>query len=106
MKTMLQGTTPTVVFGFSNSGLSVSDVSKAELTISSVNKQFTHTKGEMVVNTSNNTLAYTFTEEETLMLNDKYDAYYQLYVKIGGQIYGTKKTPCNIFQKVKGSVMD
>lgn len=106
MKTMLQGTTPTIIFGFDNTGFTVSQVAKAELTLSSLGNTYTHTLSEMTVNTSNNTLSYNLTEAETLALNDKFDAYYQLYVKIGDQIYGTKRTQCNIFQKIKGSVMD
>lgn len=105
MTTMLQGTTPKINFDFTNSGLSVSDIDAAELTIDSAGKTVTHVLSDMTVNTSDNTLSYQFTEAETLLLNDKYDAFYQLFIKIDSEVYGTKKKPCNIFQKLKGSVM-
>lgn len=104
MKSILQGTTPSITFHFANSGLSVSDIDEAELTITSKGEAITHTLNEMAV--AGNDLTYHFTEDETLRLNDVTNAYYQLYVKIGGEIYGTIKALCNVHTDIKGRAMD
>ena len=103
MNSILQGTTPVLTFDFTNSGLSVADFDEAELTVTSKNETFTHTLSEMTV--AGNKLSYQFTEAETLTLSDVTNAYYQLYVKIDGEIYGTRKALCNIFTDIKGEAM-
>lgn len=105
MTSMLQGTTPTLTFDFSDSGLTVSSLTAAELTISSKTYKVTHDISEMTVDSANNKLSYQFTEAETLQLDPNCNAYYQLYVEVSGEIYGTKKTACIISQKIKGEAM-
>ena len=105
MKAILQGTTPTIVFNFANTGLDVSDLTAAELTVTSQTYKLTKTKSQMTVDTGNNKLSYHFTEAETLALSYVSNAYYQLYVEIDGEIYGTQKTLCDIFQDIKGGAM-
>ena len=106
MTNLLQGTTPKIPFNFADTGFDVSDFDEAELTVSSGALTVTHTLSEMTADTTNNRLSYQFGEKETLQFYDKANAYYQLYVKIDNEVYGTKKAMCNIFQKLKGSVMD
>lgn len=105
MNNLLQGTTPTITFDFSDSGLTVSSATKAELTVTSGNVTVTHALADMTVDSVNNTLSYHFTEAETLTFNSNYDAFYQIYVEVGGEIYGTIKAPCGIFQDIKGEAM-
>ena len=105
MKSILQGTTPTIVFNFENSGLAVADIDAAELTITSKNEKITHALSDMTVDTTNNKLSYHFTEAETLKLNAVTNAYYQLYINIDGEIYGTVKALCGIYVDIKGTVM-
>lgn len=105
MNAMLQGTTPKLTFDFTNAGITVGDLDAAELTVTSKAVKITKTLSQMTVDTANNKLSYTFTEGETLQLSDTADAWYQLYVKVDAEIYGTKKTPVNIFQKIKGEAM-
>lgn len=105
MNNMLQGTTPTIVFNFANSGLNVSDIDKAELTVLSRTYKLTKNLAAMTADTVNNKLSYHFTEAETLALNSVSNAYYQLYVEIDGEIYGTQKALCGVFEDIKGGAM-
>lgn len=105
MNSILQGTTPTITFNFADSGLSVGNLTAAELTVTSKAVKLTKTLSQMTVDSANNKLSYGFTEEETLQLSDTADAWYQLFVEVSGEIYGTIKTKCDIFQKIKGEAM-
>lgn len=105
MNSVLQGTTPKLTFNLENATFTVSQITGAELTITSKIYSVTHDLSDMVVDSANNRLSYTFTEDETLNLNKDYATYYQLYVKVGSEIYGTIKTPVNVFQKIKGEAM-
>lgn len=105
MNNMLQGTTPTIIFNFANSGLTVSSIDAAELTIVSRNYKITKILTDMTKDTTNNKLSYHFTEAETLALNNVSNAYYQLYVEIDGEIYGTQKALCGVFEDIKGGAM-
>ena len=105
MNSILQGTTPTLSFDFADAGFTVGDIDAAELTISSLATKITHPLTDMTVDSANNKLSYSFTEAETLQLSATGDAWYQLYVRVDSEIYGTRKTPCNVFQKIKGEAM-
>lgn len=105
MHSILQGTTPTFNFNFADSGLSVGDLTAAELTITSRAMKLTKALSAMTVDTANNKLSYAFTEEETLELDHVQDAWYQLFVKVGSQIYGTKKKRLDIHEDIKGEAM-
>ena len=106
MNQILQGTTPTVNFDFSDSGISVSSITAAELTFQSKATKVTHVLSELTVDSVNNKISYTLTEAETLALDFVCNAYYQLFVDVSGVKYGTKKTPLNIFEKIKGEAME
>lgn len=105
MYNILQGTTPSFVIDFTDTGLDVSDITKAELTITSGSTIQTYTLSEMTADTSENTLTYQFTEDETLALESKYTNYWQLYVYISGEIYGTVKQAFKLHDKLKGEAM-
>lgn len=105
MNSILQGTTPTIIFDFSDSGLTVGSLTAAELTVVSKATKLTKTLSQMTVDSANNKLSYGFTEDETLKLSFTTDAWYQLYVKVGTEIYGTVKLPCDILQDIKGEAM-
>lgn len=105
MNAMLQGTTPKLSFDFTNAGFTVGDLDAAELTITSKAVKITKTLSQMTVDTANNKLSYGFTEDETLRLSDTSDAWYQLYVKVDIEIYGTKKKPIDILKDIKGEAM-
>ncbi len=105
MTQLLQGTTPKITFDLSNTGFTVSQITAAELTVESREYKLTLTLSDMTTDTANNKLSYQFTEVQTLKLNDNTTAYYQLYIKVGTEIYGTKKARCTVFEDIKGSVM-
>lgn len=105
MNAMLQGTTPKLTFDFTNAGITVGDLDAAELTITSKAVKITKTLSQMTVDTANNKLSYGFAEDETLRLSDTSDAWYQLYVKVDSEIYGTKKKPIDILKDIKGEAM-
>ena len=105
MNQILQGTTPTINFDFSDSGISVGDITAAELTVVSKATKITHALSDLSVDSVNGTISYTFTEAETLALDFNSNAFYQLYVEADGVIFGTKKAPVDIFQKIKGEAM-
>ena len=80
---ILQGTTPLFVIPFDGTGISVSNFDKAELTLTQKGKKTTHYLDEMIADPEENTLAYHFSEEETLALQKNEAMLWQIYVKIG-----------------------
>ena len=106
MEKLLQGTTPYLTISFEDTGLDVSDFSEAELTLKSGTAKVTKELSAMSVDTENNTLAYHFTETDTLSLSTTAAVYWQIYVKIGAEIFGTRAERVRIFDKIKGTVME
>lgn len=105
MENLLQGTTPYLVIDFAETGLDVSDFSAAELTLkTNINKR-TYDLSAMVVDSEENTLTYHFSEADTLALSATAPAYWQIYVKVGAEIFGTEAEQLKILKKEKGAAM-
>ena len=103
---ILQGTTPLFVIPFANTGISVSDFDKAELTLTSKGQKVTHYLDEMVADAEENTLSYHFSEEETLALQKNESMMWQIFVKIDSEVYGTDSARIPVKGKDKGAVME
>lgn len=105
MDNLLQGTTPYLVIDFTDTGLDVSDFSAAELTLKTNISKRTYDLSAMVVDSEANTLTYHFTETDTLALSATAPAYWQIYVKVGVEIFGTESEQLKILKKEKGAAM-
>lgn len=103
---ILQGTTPLFVIPFDGTGISVSDFDKAELTLTQKGQKTTHYLNEMIADPDENTLSYHFTEEETLALAKNEAMMWQIFVKIGSEVYGTDSARISVKGKDKGAVME
>lgn len=103
---ILQGTTPLFVIPFQDTGISVADFDKAELTLTQKNQKVTHYLNEMIADPEENTLSYHFTEDETLALQKNEPMLWQIYVNIGSEIYGTDSARISVKGKDKGAVME
>ena len=103
---ILQGTTPLFVIPFEGTGISVSDFDKAELTLTQKGQKTTHYLGEMIADPEENTLSYHFSETETLALQKNESMMWQIFVKIGSEVYGTDSAKISIKGKDKGAVME
>lgn len=103
---ILQGTTPLFVIPFEGTGISVSDFDKAELTLTQKGQKTTHYLGEMIADPEENTLSYHFSETETLALQKNESMMWQIFVKIGSEVYGTDSDKISIKGKDKGAVME
>ncbi len=106
MASLLQGTTPYLVIDFTDTGLNVSDFSAAELTLKSGTGKRTYALPAMIVDSEANTLTYHFTETDTLVLSTTAAVNWQIYVKVGAEIFGTAAEQVQIFKKEKGAVME
>lgn len=102
---ILQGTTPLFVIPFDGTGISVSYFDEAELTLTQKGQKVTHYLNEMIADTEENTLSYHFTETETLALQKCEAMSWQIYVKIGTEVYGTDSARITVKGKDKGAVM-
>ena len=103
---ILQGTTPLFVIPFKDTGISVSNFDKAELTLTQKGQKTTHYLNEMIADSDENTLSYHFTEEETLALAKNEAMMWQIFVKIGSEVYGTDSAKISVKGKDKGAVME
>lgn len=103
---ILQGTTPLFVIPFQDTGISVADFDKAELTLTQKGQKVTHYLNEMIADSEENTLSYHFTEAETLALQKNEPMLWQIYVNIGSEIYGTDSARISVKGKDKGAVME
>lgn len=103
---ILQGTTPLFIIPFQETGISVSDFDKAELTLTQKGQKVTHYLNEMIADPDENTLSYHFTEEETLALAKNEAMMWQIFVKIGSEVYGTDSAKISVKGKDKGAVME
>lgn len=105
MDTILQGTTPYLVIDFAETGLAVTDFTAAELTVKSGTEKRTYALDAMDVDGAENTLTYHFSEEDTLAFSATAAVYWQIYVKVDDEVFGTKEEQVKIFPKSKGAVM-
>lgn len=97
MAEILQGTTPSLEIQIAESDFSVSDVTKLELTIANGSSVAIHDLTEVAVDADENTITYTFTEEETLALKANDMLWYQLRFGFqDGSIVGTKKASLRV----------
>lgn len=105
MNNLLQGTTPYLTISFADTGLDVGSITAAELTFESGIHRSTKALTDMIVNTTDNTLTYHFTEADTLALSTTAAVYWQIFARADGEVYGTKAERLDISRKIKGTVM-
>ena len=60
----------------------------------------------MIADPEENTLSYHFSETETLALQKNESMMWQIFVKIGSEVYGTDSAKISIKGKDKGAVME
>jgi hypothetical protein len=105
MDTILQGTTPYLVIDFADTGLDVADFDAAELTVTSGSEKRTYDLDDMDVDAVENTLTYHFSEGDTLALSATAAVFWQIYVKVDDEVFGTRPEQVKIFTKMKGEAM-
>ena len=87
---MRKGSTSTIIFHLP-SDLDMTDIADGRITICQKNEiVINHSFQYLTVNLHNHTLSYTLSQQEALLLQDKYPAEIQLKVKfIGGTVLAT-----------------
>lgn len=104
---ILQGTTPTLTITVNPDELLLSDVTEIELTFQS-GAQTPTKKGmtDLTIDTEANTMAYTFTETETLALSASSMLIWQARFKLqSGVIVGTVKKSIKVIDLISEEVM-
>ena len=106
MNSILQGTTPSLKLSIDKTDLDLSDVIGVELTFSHKNVKTIHTMEDVVVDTTENSITYAFSEQETLALSPSHVFVYQLRLKTSdGNIVGTEKENISISNLLSTEVM-
>lgn len=91
MSSILQGTTPVLTITIDTNDFYVSDITALELTFKNNENTTIHGLSDVVLDSTDNTIAYQFTESETLALTPGMFLKYQLRFKFSdGAIIGTK----------------
>lgn len=81
---MTRGTTPVIVYSFKNS--IVSDFTEAYLTLKQDDLTIEKNLTEAVVDSENNQIGWTLTQEETLSFDYRRDVYAQIRYKVGDSV--------------------
>ena len=103
---ILQGTTPTLTIAVNAEELSLADVVGIELTFQSGQKVTKKSLSDVEVDTEHNTVAYTFTEKETLALSVPSKLTWQVRFKLqNGAIVGTSKQLIDVADLISEEVM-
>lgn len=104
---ILQGTTPTLTITVNADELLLSDVVEIELTFQSGTQAPTKkSMSDLTIDTEANTLAYTFTERETLALSSSAMLIWQARFKLqSGAIVGTVKKSIKVIDLISEEVM-
>ena len=104
---ILQGTTPTLTITVNSDELLLSDVVEIELTFQSGAQAPTFkSMSDLTIDTEANTMAYTFTEAETLALSATAMLIWQARFKLqSGVIVGTVKKSIKVIDLISEEVM-
>ncbi len=99
MNGILQGTTPSLVITIPE-GIPVSTITAAELAFKHNGETVLHHLADLTVNSTENTLSYTFTEAETLAMNTVSPLVWQLRIQTADGIYGTTQQRINVIDLI------
>lgn len=103
---ILQGTTPTLTISIDADELSLEDVVGVEFTFQSGQKVTKKSMSALTIDTGANTIAYTFSEAETLALYPSSKLIWQIRFKLqDGVIVGTDKQSIDVIDLISGEVM-
>lgn len=103
---ILQGTTPTLTITVNPDELLLSDVVEIELTFQSGTTVTQKDMTALTIDTEANTMAYTFTEAETLALSSTAMLIWQARFKLqSGVIVGTVKKSIKVLDLISEEVM-
>lgn len=97
MESILQGTTPTLTIAINPTDFSVSDIVALELRIKQKNVVNIYSLSDVTIDTTANTVSYTFTEAETLAFVPDVNLTVQLRFWFpDGTICGTNRMNFNV----------
>lgn len=97
MDSILQGTTPTLTIEIDTEDFSVSDIVGLELAVKQQNTVTRYGLSDVTLDTEENTISYTFSEEETLAFIPDILLFVQArFILSGGNIVGTKLMSFNV----------
>lgn len=103
---ILQGTTPTLTISLNAEELSLADVTEIELVFQSGSAVDKKAMSDLTIDTDANTMAYTFTEAETLALSAASMLIWQARFKLqSGVIVGTVKKSIKVIDLISEEVM-
>lgn len=103
---ILQGTTPTITITVDDTEVALSDIAGVELCFSYPGNTLIKTEDDVTIDTTENTIAYTFTEAETLAFPAGGQVFWQLrLVAESGSILGTTKQGIRILDLISEEVL-
>lgn len=107
MNSILQGTTPTLTISIDPDDLALTDVTELELAFQQFNQPvLIKHMADCVVDTTENTVSYNFTQEETLAFLPATPLNWQLRLATtNGQIIGTQISLIQISDLISNEVM-
>lgn len=107
MAIIIQGTTPTLKITVKKTDILLENVADIELTFKQWNGPTVIKRlADLGIDTTNNVIAYHFSEQETLDLLPRTDIEWQLRLKtIGGEIFGTKLSRFDVADLLSEEVM-
>ena len=106
MDSILQGTTPTLTISIDPTDFSVSNIVALEFTFKQKNNITVHTLQDVTVDTTANTVSYTFTQAETLAFIPDVLLSVQLrFMFADGSIVGTNRMNFNINDLISSEVL-
>ena len=91
MQDLIRGTTPTLIVDFSDTEISVTDITQAVLVITQAGKSRNVFLSDLSVDTEANTISYHFTQAESLALSSGKGLDLQLDVVANGERYRAYK---------------
>ena len=87
MEELIRGTTPSFILDFSDTGISVSEISRAVLTITHRGRRKFLFLEDLDVDVKNKTISYHFTQQETLAFSAKKPVKFQFDFVANGERY-------------------
>jgi len=105
MKSILQGTTPTLTLEFESADLSVANIVGLEFAIKQQQTVTVYGLSDVTLDTEENTISYTFSEEETLGFTPDILLFVQARAILSdGNIVGTKLLSFNVDEFIGAGV--
>ena len=106
MYSILQGTTPTLTIAIDPEDFAVSNIVALELAIKQKNNITTYDLSDVTLDTTENTISYTFSEDETLGFIPDILLFVQLrFLLSDGNICGTNRMSFNVDDFIGSEVL-